>query len=300
MLLKHKPYDIIIAGAGLSGLSLACALTRRPAFEQKKILLLDRDQKRKNDRTWCFWADDDEPLPPVICKSWDFIRFHAPDFEKKLDIRPLRYRMVRGIDFYNWSFQQLDRHPNVERLQTTISNIDAPNGIVHTGAGSFAADFVLNSAFTQSAILPRPTAVYPESPFSAAPRALPDDYGPFVRLFQHFKGWMLETKPGTFDPEVMTFMDFRIEQAGETRFVYVLPLTDRKALVEFTVFSQALLPAQAYDAALRDYISRFLKLEKYTVLEEEFGVIPKTTFTFHARQEGRLINIGTAVGFVKA
>ena len=306
MILEHQKYDIILAGAGLSGLSLAFELARRPGFRQKKILLLDRDRKQKNDRTWCFWATEADHLPPVIFRSWEYCRFYAPGFEKNMRIAPFRYHMVRGIDFYNWVFGELDQCPNITRINTIISGIDAHQGVVFTDAGAFSADLIFNSAFTHTPIMPRPSPVYPQSPFS-------DDrlvgkhngrgeveYGPLVRLLQHFKGWVVKTTPGTFDPGAMTFMDFRISQQGETRFVYVLPLSDAEALVEFTVFSPTLLALETYDKVLREYLSSFLGLKSYTVQDEEFGVIPMTNFPFPSGQEGRVINIGTAGGFVKA
>lgn len=95
-------------------------------------------------------------------------------------------------------------------------------------------------------------------------------------------------------------MDFRIEQRGETRFVYVLPFSETKALVEFTVFSPDLLPAEEYDAELRRYLDKYLNVSRYEVHETEFGVIPMTDYSFPSRAEGRLIHIGTAGGFVKA
>ncbi|HLT52021.1 MAG TPA: lycopene cyclase family protein, partial [Arenibacter sp.] len=48
-------YDYIIIGAGAAGLLLADGLGKDPFFRNRSILLLDRDLKQKNDRTWCFW-----------------------------------------------------------------------------------------------------------------------------------------------------------------------------------------------------------------------------------------------------
>ncbi len=121
-----------------------------------------------------------------------------------------------------------------------------------------------------------------------------------VFLLQHFKGWIVETPTPAFDPGKVTFMDFRIPQQGETRFVYVLPFSKTHALVEFTVFSPALLAADTYDQELRQYLRDYLKIADFNIEEEEFGVIPMTDFPFPARQEGRVIHIGTAGGFVKA
>ena len=296
--LQQESYDIIIAGAGLSGLTLALELLRRPAFQAYSVLLIDRDDKQHNDRTWCFWAEEHEPLPPVIFKSWRHCDFFGANWQQRMDISPFRYHQVRGIDFYRWARQELARYPKVRRLTATIHNIDGQSGRVETDAGVFSATWVFNSAFTRAPVLPPASASYPHPPFS------PESNAPAVPgsifLLQHFKGWLIETPQPAFDPEAMTFMDFRIEQAGETRFVYVLPFSETQALVEFTVFSPALLPAPAYDAALREYLQGYLNVSDFSLLEEEFGVIPMTDYPFPSRQEGKLFHIGTAGGFVKA
>ncbi|MCK6694261.1 MAG: lycopene cyclase family protein, partial [Thermoanaerobaculia bacterium] len=167
--MKVPSHDIILAGAGLSGLTLALELARRPAFQDKKILLLDRDDKRQNDRTWCFWATDEEPLPPVLYRTWDRCRFFSPDIELKMDISPYRYRMVRGIDFYEWARKELSKHPHITSIQTSIRHIDAAAGTVYTDAGDFSAEQVFNSAFTKIPVLPPPSSLYPTPPFSTEP-----------------------------------------------------------------------------------------------------------------------------------
>ena len=45
--------DIIICG-GTSGLLLAHGLTKDIAFDHLNILLIEKDSKTQNDRTWCF------------------------------------------------------------------------------------------------------------------------------------------------------------------------------------------------------------------------------------------------------
>ncbi len=296
--IKAQLYDIVFAGAGLAGLATAVEMLRHPFFQQKRILLIDRDHKQHNDRTWCFWATDDEPIPPVVYRSWDGCRFLTPDFEATLDIAPYRYRMVRGLDFYRWAESELGRWPNVQRLVANMRNICPESGIVRTDAGDFAGEFILNSAFTPVRLLPEGTTDLWQPPLSAAAGGPPT--GRATLLLQHFKGWLVETPKPVFDPKAMTFMDFRIEQKGETRFVYVLPLSAHRALVEFTIFSPALLPAAAYDEALHQYLHRQLGLRQYEVTEEEFGVIPMTDYVFPKRAKGRVIHIGTAGGFVKA
>jgi len=50
-----QKYDYIITGMGATGLMLAYQMTLDSFFDQKKILLIDKETKDQNDRTWCFW-----------------------------------------------------------------------------------------------------------------------------------------------------------------------------------------------------------------------------------------------------
>ena len=52
-------------------------------------------------------------------------------------------------------------------------------------------------------------------------------------------------------------------------------------------------------AGLKEYISTYLKIDEYTIAEEEFGVIPMTNHPFKT-VDGRIINLGTAGGQTKA
>ena len=66
-------YDYIIVGAGAAGLMLANAMALDPFFSDKRILILDKDPKEANDRTWCFWEKNEGPLEALICRDWSLI-----------------------------------------------------------------------------------------------------------------------------------------------------------------------------------------------------------------------------------
>jgi lycopene beta-cyclase len=61
-------YDIIIAGCGAAGLSLAYHLLQSP-LRDRSLLLIDRDTGVHNDRTWCFWSDRLTPFDDTIYRS---------------------------------------------------------------------------------------------------------------------------------------------------------------------------------------------------------------------------------------
>ena len=94
-------------------------------------------------------------------------------------------------------------------------------------------------------------------------------------------------------------MDFRVSQQPGTTFVYVMPFSATKALVEYTLFTGKLLDPLQYDEGLKEYIKNFLKIDSYKIIEEESGIIPMTNHKFPSAH-GNIINIGTAGGQTKA
>ena len=45
--MQQEKFDIVIAGAGMASLTLTVQLAQRTFFQDKKILLIDRDTKEK-------------------------------------------------------------------------------------------------------------------------------------------------------------------------------------------------------------------------------------------------------------
>jgi lycopene beta-cyclase len=271
-------YDYIIAGTGCAGLSLAMHLVQSGKFRDKKILLIDREEKKANDRTWCFWETEPGLFEEIVHRRWKEAWFHGNDFSRLLTLAPYEYKLIRGIDFYDHCLAALRKEHGIEIVQGTIDNIESEgsDALVRMGDGKYHAQYIFNS------ILKKPTL----------------RKGEFY-LLQHFKGWVVETAQPLFDPVRATLMDFRVLQDNGTSFVYVMPFTPTTALVEYTLFSGGLLQSAQYAEALRKYMRDVLKTEEYCVLEEETGVIPMTNHRFTSH-DNRIINIGTAGGQTKA
>ena len=247
-------------------------------FREKKILLIDADDKKKNDRTWCFWETKPGLFQEIVYKQWEGIDFYSSSFAGRFDIAPYVYKMIRGGDLYKYVFSKIQSWQNVTFLQAKVAKVYSENSkaYVQTATEIFDAQYVFNS------ILFEPEFLYTTG-----------------SLLQHFTGWMIETEEEKFNSDIATFMDFRVTNPEENTFVYVLPVTIRKALVEYTVFSSSLLEKQEYANGLKKYISRFLNIEKFIITEEEFGVIPMTNFAFPSPRSA-VINIGTAGGQTKS
>lgn len=270
-------FDCIIAGGGCSGLSLAYYLVEQGY--QGDVLILDREQKSNNDRTWCWWSKSPTPFDSLFTHQWRHLKFADQNKQRTQSIDPYRYCLLRSADFYRFIQQRLALAPNVTWLQADISSIeDAETGaIVRTDGAIFSAEWVFSSI----------------QKVSAAPE-------PNHKLLQHFAGYWIETAEDYFDPSCASIMDFRVPQGEDTRFCYVLPTSTRRALVEFTVFSTQLLNEKAYETALEEYLKNTLKIEYWAVQEKEFGVIPMQLMepSFKNKQ-AHIFQIGTLGGAVK-
>jgi lycopene beta-cyclase len=272
-------YDYIIAGAGCAGLSLAVHMIRSGKFGNKKILIVDKEEKIKNDRTWCFWETAPGPFEDIVFKKWDKVWIHGKGISKLINLRPYQYKLIRGIDFYTYCFDLVRRQKNITLYYGAIQQIigeENETGVI-VDDKKFSADYVFNS------ILP------------GKPDLKKNEYW----LLQHFKGWIIETGQPVFNPSEATLMDFRVGQRQGTSFVYVMPFTESKALVEYTLFSKELLTPQQYDEELKRYLQEIAGINSYAVMEEESGVIPMTNHHF-ATHYNKVINIGTAGGQTKA
>lgn len=272
--------DYIILGAGASGLLLAYRMASDTFFDDKSIVVLDKQKDKGNDRTWCFWESGTGEWNDVLHKRWKKIYFGSDWLNKKIDIFPYEYKMIRSAPFYNKLWKRINEKPNISFHQAEVSGVETLKNsvIVHTNSETFETSKAFNSLNFN------------------------DDYKTqtkFPVLQQHFIGWFIKTETPQFDDSVATFMDFEIPQNGNTRFMYILPTTKTDALFEYTLFSEKLLEKAEYENAIKDYLKQ-KGIENYTITETEIGSIPMTAYQFSNQNTEHILNIGTAGGWTKA
>ncbi len=273
-------YDYIIIGAGAAGLLLADALGKDEFFASKSILVLDRDDKTKNDRTWCFWERGNGPFDDLIYKTWGNIYVGGQQLQKSTSIAPYTYKMLRGIDFYNHFLPKVKAYPNITWVQEEVTHIEerAKEVLVTTPSQTHTGKKVFSSLYDAS---------------------IPTKQKEFPVLQQHFLGWQIKTDQSVFNKDEATFMDFSVPQKGNTRFMYVLPISETEALVEYTLFSEHLLEKSEYEQAIKTYIKEKYSDTKYSIQETEFGSIPMTCYPFHRHNTDAVFHIGIAGGWAK-
>lgn len=251
-----------------------------PFFRDKQVLVIDVAVKNTNDRTWCFWEKEPDIFEDIIHHSWDELEFFAPGVSVVQRIHPYQYKMIRAADLYEKVRTAALSHPDISWKTEQVLSMSHETGCakVQTDRGTYTAGYVFNSIFFRD----------PVQRFSNGTH----------HLLQHFKGWLVETPQACFNPAKACFMDFRIDQSEGASFMYVLPVSATTALVEYTLFTEQLLPATAYVDGLRSYIGDTLGITEYEIRHEEFGVIPMTNHRFPL-QEGRVVYIGIAGGQAK-
>ena len=272
-------YDYIIAGSGCAGLSLLHKILQTPSLQNKSILVIDKDQKKSNDRTWCFWEKNPGPFESIVYAKWNKLEFLSTDFKKKLNLESYTYKMIQGIDFYNFIINYAKKFKNVSFVQESINSIDNidKKAVLKTTKNTYTANYIFNST---------------------------NLFNPEINeqnsLLQHFKGWLIKTEKPVFNAEIGRLMDFRVSQENGATFMYVLPSSSTKALIEYTLFSPSTLKQETYVEELKKYIKEVLKIEKYTIEHEEFGIIPMSLAKFEQNPKLNVINIGTSGGYTKA
>ncbi len=296
-------YNYIFTGAGAAGLSLLTRMLHSGKFRDKKILVIEQSSKTANDRTWCFWERGKNFFEDIVSYRYSNLWFYSEGYAAMNDISPYQYKLLKGIDFYNYCLEIIRNSPNVEWVEAKVDRIDSMEAQLDTTM--FGDDSAEASEDQPQAVLPYALVTAGELHYTAdyvfnsiifeKPQLNDDQYW----LLQHFKGWVIETEKDVFDVEAATLMDFRVSQQHGTTFVYVIPFASNKALVEYTLFTPSLLEQQQYDDALKNYIAKYLKVDQYKIEDEEFGVIPMTNYPFE-KFRNRIVNIGTAGGHTKA
>ena len=273
-------YDYIITGSGASGLMLAYRMANDSFFDNSSILIIDKEKKNSDDRTWCFWENGEGEWDELLHKSWDKILFESNTYKNTIPLQSYAYKMLRSGVFYDKLWNFINTKNNIRFIEDTVVNIEGSEdgAIVETLKSKYFTTKLLNSID-----LNKKYTLQKKYPV----------------LLQHFCGWFIETDKISFDDSTATFMDFTVDQKRNTRFMYVLPISPNKALFEYTLFSKEVLTKEEYESELLKYLA-FKSITEYTITEIEQGVIPMTSYKFWEQNSKNILHIGTVGGWTKA
>ncbi len=235
---------LIIVGGGLAGCLAALSLAqRRPGLS---LLLLESGQSFGGNHTWSFFDSD------------------VPDAARE---------MIAALNPVRWPRHRVSFPGRRRELAMAYNSVDAPALDALVRARLPAGSWRLNVAVSQL----EAEAVVLDSGERIAALGVIDARGPDGPMPGLELGWQkfvgIEFAAAAPEPDCATVMDATVPQIDGYRFVYVLPFTADRVLVEDTYYSDD----PALDVAVVADRVRELARERGLLgpeLRQETGVLP--------------------------
>ena len=106
-------------------------------------------------------------------------------------------------------------------------------------------------------------------------------------MLQHFLGQEIEVERPVFDDSTAILMDFRVDQTHGMHFIYLLPFSPTRALVESTLFSTKILEDEFYIDSINQYLSSHYGVSPKEIIHQEkelsrWAIYLDTTLKFPA------------------
>jgi lycopene beta-cyclase len=264
--------DVIVIGGGCAGLSLASWLANAgPAAP--RTLILEPRTGYTNDRTWCGWRGQPHLFIDAISHSWSRWTVSGAGRAITAGTDDQYYDCIPADRFYDAALHAIARSPAVSlHAGTRVSAVVPQPGRVSvlTDRGRLSAALVVDTR--------------------------PPDAAPGDGLLQSFVGFEVETASPCFDPAIVGLMSFLPGPPDTISFLYTLPFSTTRALLELTWMSAA--GAAPDDAALRALLQGLLGCD-FKVLRREAGCLPMRQAMRPARPD-RVLRMGIAGGALRA
>ena len=136
-------YKYIVTGAGAAGLSLIYKIIKSGLLNKDRLLIIDKDDKASNDRTFCFWETEESDWEDIVFRSWNKAEFKSLNFFKSFELSPYTYKMIKGIDFYNFVKEEINNTENVDWVKEEV--LDINEDIVRTNQNAYSGTYIFNS-----------------------------------------------------------------------------------------------------------------------------------------------------------
>lgn len=249
-----KHFTLAILGGGCAGLSLGLRLADA-GMDAPSTLILEKNEKYTNDRTWCFWDEGNPELKECVEHSWSDFQIKNGETGFKRNCAGHPYLMVSAERFYAHAISKISSNQERIRLLNNqqilkVTKLQNQTWRIVTNNDTFTADKIVDTR-------PHEYAKNEDS-----------------LLWQSFLGHEVETEHELFETNNFVLMDFDTSFTDGLGFVYILPYSNKRALIEYTVFSEkSLLPMQL-EGYIQLALSRNLKGINYKTLRTEYGKLP--------------------------
>ena len=256
--------EINIVGGGCAALSLARLIRNLPNY---KLNLFIGDQNKVNkDHFWGFWkVNINKEAYNNANHMWSKWSINTYDSKHILTSVKHPYCVIKRQKWLDLCRNQL----KTEKLTIFENDVLERDGKLFTNNEKIKGNLVFDS---------RP------------PKLLSNV------LLQHFEGFVVTSNKDVFDEKLATLMDFRCDQSRGMHFIYLLPFSKRKALVESTMFSKTVESKEFYLTEISKYLKKHFNLIEFIKSDYERGIIP---MHYISNESKDAYNIGTRGGAVR-
>lgn len=251
-------FDYLLIGGGLSNALIAMAVLRQKP--SARLALVERGPALGGNHLWCFHGFDlseagQALVEPLVVQRWSGYSVRFPALARRLQTPYAAVSSERLAEHVSSVFAS---HPNARLvLGRSVQSVRADGATLSDGE-ELSARVVIDAR---------------------GPEAHPTEH---VIGYQKFLGLELELDRPT-DLEEPIVMDATVRQHDGFRFVYTLPLSPTRVLVEDTYFSDG---PELDLAALRTRALEYagnLGLSVARIARDETGVLPLPSATRPAR-----------------
>jgi len=284
--------DIIIRGAGLSGISLLLALIEQGY--SGKVLVVEKRAKPETQKTWCFWGEHNisSSLRHLIKRRWHTWSFSddVEEYHHLTQANDHAYCCLKAEDFYQYAFEKCKGLPRIEWLWNTDSKlIDAVDANAHADADAHASGNGVELALKGR----RVSASFGFD--SACGISLPGGN----TINQYFVGAWVKTSMHSFNTKNATLMQNMTADESSFEFTYILPFDSNYALIELTRFSMRDESLAEMQAACVKKVNNGEYGNDVVIEKWEKGVLPMDT-RIAPVNVGNWNNIGARGGMIRA
>jgi len=245
---KDSEFDIIIIGAGVSGMILADELLSRT---NKKVLIIEKKEKFSYDKNLCFWNKPKNSITEIANNEWNKIAVYSNGEKKLYESNEIKYLRINSKTFYSFFIDRFKKKKRIIlKMNCSLKKIKRLTNqiIIETNKGAFKSNIVFDSSLKKKDLKK-------------------------VKLFQHFKGIEIKTSKPVFKNKEVILMDIQ-NKKNMFNFMYLLPFSKDRALVESTYFSSEIYDKEVYMQDIKEYMHEKFRINNFHCIYKEFGIIP--------------------------
>lgn len=319
-------YDIIIIGAGASGMSLTLAL--QDQGYTGKVLVLEGNDALHDSKIWSFWDLQNLPnyIYPLIDYKWHEWSSSIGVKDSLQSTLQSPYCSIRAESLNQAFLANVSAVSEAANLSggSGVSEVSGVAGVL--GVSEVAdhnniflmtsqtvtdihekSDYVVVTARTAQSNAQSNSESKTQSTEQFTARRLVDTRPkqmplPNYGLWQSFYGIEIRTQSAVFSSATVKLMDQLNYQNEGIEFFYILPFSRNHALIECTYFTQKNMSHSMLKAKCIAYIDKRLNGMPYAIFREEKGQLPMFNQVpiIPSHKQQRIIQGGMTAGALRA